>query len=106
RQLDLAHEANLAAWYSSALLLMGGVIALIVAWLTSLRPTAPGWKQGTPVLAWALVGAMLVALSADEVSQFHEWTGNRVPHHLGANETVLGLHTGFRWLLVLAPFIA
>lgn len=104
RQLDLAHEANIAAWFSSVLLVLAGVMALIMAWLSWLKDASPAARR-LPVLAWLAVGAMMVGLSADEVAQVHEWVGNRVPHHLGAEETVLGLNHTFRWLLILAPFI-
>lgn len=105
RQLDLAHEANVVAWYSSSLLLLGGVTAAILAWLWSVAPAPFTWRRRLHIGGWLLIGMMLIGLAADEVAQVHEWLGNRVPHHVGAGETVLGLTRAFRWLIVLAPLI-
>lgn len=106
RQFDLRLEANLAAWYSSALLLLAGVAAWLLGWCGALAEAPAARSRRTRILGWLLIGGMLVALAADEVAQVHEWIGQRIPEHMGMSRSVLGLDAAFRWLLVLAPFIA
>jgi hypothetical protein len=63
--LDLSHENDVAAWFSGMLLLLAALHAL------------DGFRrlQSTDVksaIAWLLIAAMLVVLSADEVGSLHE----------------------------------
>jgi hypothetical protein len=68
-QLNLERESNFAVWYSSALLLMGGGAALLVAF--SPRPPMAGAKLSNGVDD----RHSLVALSVDAVEEFRERIG-------------------------------
>jgi hypothetical protein len=62
---NLNGEANLPAWYTSAQLLLAAVPFFVTAFAVRPDPAAPRWL-------FALGGAGLVFLSADEIVGFHE----------------------------------
>jgi hypothetical protein len=62
---NLDGEANVPAWYTSAQLLLAAVPFLVTAIAIRPDPAAPRWL-------FALGGAGLVFLSADEIVGFHE----------------------------------
>lgn len=101
RMLDLTTEGNLAVWYSSSLLLLTGLTAVLnsrmmPADLSRIRR----WAHAG---GWLLVAALLFMLSGDEVAQVHENLVtlrdqmNRVPRPSGG----IGA-----WIPLLAPFVA
>ena len=97
-QLDLTTESVLATWYSSILLLVAGAVAL----LNSQSGHFSGWQKWLSRIGWALMGCVLIGLSADEVAQIHEslahlsnLTGEGVPRREGAGD----------WIPLMLPFI-
>ncbi|MEW6129343.1 MAG: hypothetical protein AB1757_20045 [Acidobacteriota bacterium] len=101
QQVDLRNEANLATWYSSAILFL----AAIVAWLNS-RTTSPFTKlKWTHRLAWLLIAAVLMAISISETAKIHEnlvAVLNRQP--IGQLQNYFQEGAG-DWIFVLLPFI-
>lgn len=102
REFDLKLEGNLAAWYSSALLLVTGLGAMGVGQrMRRAGGSRPAW------VLWWVAAAFFVGLSADEVAQLHERVGRAFARHVGP---VRGLTDGasavFAWLVALAPLIA
>jgi hypothetical protein len=96
---DLKLEANVAVWYSSTLLFVTGIAALLVAAQTPARPRHLKF-------AWVLAALVFTGLSVDEAAQLHEAVGR-----IFTRETseVPGLAWGitgdFGWLVALAPLI-
>jgi hypothetical protein len=89
QQLDLDRECNFATWLSSVQAGMVGFVSVLL-FLQSRRRE------------WWLVGLGWMALSADELCQFHEWTGaiiSRSGFHLGA------LGPPYPWVIVAGPFL-
>jgi hypothetical protein len=76
RLFDVNGEANLPAWFSSALLLGG---ALLAAVLSALVGRAGGRDAGW----WAGLAAVLSLLSLDEVASLHERLGDPAARVLG-----------------------
>jgi hypothetical protein len=69
-RLDLTTESNLAVWYSSSLLLVTGLTAVINSLMTPVDAgQARRWMN---TAGWLLVAALLFMLSGDEVAQLHE----------------------------------
>ena len=102
RQADLTLEANLATWCSSVQLLITGLVALLAARHEDRRV----WGQPLPRVAWLVFGVGLVVLSADEVSQTHEYVGGTI-----SAESVVVQHLteggfGYGWLVAALPVIA
>ena len=102
-QLNLELEGNVAVWYSSALLLMGGGAALLVAF--SPPPRMLGARPYR--LVWMSVAAFFLALSVDEVEEFHERVGRWFTAEFGTVPVLTdgGYHV-FAWVLALLPLIA
>lgn len=103
-QLDLRGEGNVAAWYSSAQLLLVAAAALAAAWIVPAGRGVLGHR-----VVWCGASAIALALSADETSQLHEWAGLRYESTFSAQSAVaatVGLSGVYLWLLVLAPLIA
>ena len=100
-QLDLKKEANLATWYSSAQLLLTGMVALWIAWLGP----APGGPRLVHRLGWIGIGLLMIGLSADEVAQLHEWTVHRQIAYFGEDLWIIRRLGLGGWLLMLSPFI-
>ncbi|MBI3948488.1 MAG: hypothetical protein HY321_21420 [Armatimonadetes bacterium] len=92
-QINLDHEAVFGSWYPSALLLALGWVALL--------QFAAGRGWWTARFGWLALALLATALSASEVSQFHEILGRSFKSHVGG--TLLGMRT--QWPIVLSPFI-
>ena len=102
-QLNLELEGNFAVWYSSALLLIGGGAALLVAFSPPPRMVAAKSYR----LVWATVAAFFVALSVDEVDEFHERIGRWFTSEFGTLPVLTdGGYNVFAWIVALLPFIA
>lgn len=89
QQLDLDRECNLSTWMASVQAGMVAFTALLL-WLQSGRRP------------WLLVALGCLALSADELCQFHEWIGAVVARS--------GFHLGpmgppYPWVIVLGPVL-
>ncbi|RAK60117.1 hypothetical protein DJ021_10020 [Phenylobacterium hankyongense] len=72
---DLNGEANIPAWWSSAQLMVAGVIVALVV-LRNFRTDRRSW-------AVAALSAMLILFSMDETASFHERLGQFIDGHLG-----------------------
>jgi hypothetical protein len=97
-QFDLKNERNIATWYSSGLLLMAGLAAL----LNIKAVVASGWQKRALRAGWALVAAVCIWLSADETAMIHEtlaplikFTSQDAKVRVGAGD----------WIPILLPFI-
>ena len=65
RQFDLNAEGNLAAWFSSFLLICSAALCLVVAQVRDLR--------GLPLARrWAALAAFFLLMAVDETSQLHD----------------------------------
>ncbi|UCD74832.1 MAG: hypothetical protein JSV91_13725 [Phycisphaerales bacterium] len=104
-QLSLRDEGTLATWYSSALLLAAGFVALLNA-----RYVAPNSaKPRTQTIGWAILALVLIGLSADEICQVHEWIGGALNRQLAVSAGTAEskpLPASTAWLLALCPVIA
>ncbi|HEV7461947.1 MAG TPA: hypothetical protein VGN78_15525 [Solirubrobacteraceae bacterium] len=72
-RFDTAEEGNLPTWFSGGLLLTAAALFLLIA--ATRRAAGAGWAG-----RWALLGAVFVYLSADEVGQIHEHTVKPLKH--------------------------
>jgi hypothetical protein len=100
-QLDMKDEGNLAAWYSSAQLLLVALLAGALACGTAPECGRVWLHRAT----WVGVAAIAMALSADETAQLHEWLGQRYDDRVGPNDVlsrVIGVSSVYKWLIVLA----
>ena len=100
-QLDLKDEGNLAAWYSSAQLLLLALSAGAIACCTEPSQGAVWLHRAI----WLGVAGIALALSADETSQLHEWLGQRYNDYTGEDDPIsraIGISSVYRWLIVLA----
>lgn len=68
---DVNHEANLTAWWSSGLLLLGAAGFTTVG----LVRRALGADRRRSLLAWLTPAALLATMSLDESTQLHEQAG-------------------------------
>jgi len=103
QQLDLTDEGNIAVWFSSAQLLIVGLVALMNGLL--IRPNHI--SSNLHRLVWFSAVIVMVGLSVDETAQIHEWLGERFSDVSGAEHSshMLGLSGGYTWLLLLSPLI-
>jgi hypothetical protein len=72
-RFDTAEEGNLPTWFSGGILLGAGALFFVIA---AARRAAGAARAGR----WALLGAVFVYLSADEVGQIHEHTVKPLRH--------------------------
>src|SRR4030095_3397220 len=102
-QFDLKLEGNFATWYSSALLLLAGGIALLIA----ASPAPATLRPAMYRMAWSTMALVFFALSVDETIEIHErigyWFTARVGAIPGFSEGGFGI---FGWVVALLPFIA
>lgn len=104
---DLDREANLPTWYSSLKLLLAAAAA-VACYLSEAaegETEAPRYRAG-----WLLVGAFLLALSADETGQVHETltdvlmsgpAGENFRAAFGATEA----SDSMLWVIVFSPLM-
>jgi len=102
RHFDPDGEANLFAWYSSLLLILVSISALMNFGLDSLRAETATWKR----YFWLWFCAVTLLLSLDEVATIHESIGKLVQRHLQTGSYAAGPNEiGKRWILAYAPGI-
>lgn len=67
-QLDLKIEQNVGTWYSSVILLVAGIMALLNCWY------GPATRRFRWLhhAGWSCIAFVLIALSADETATIHE----------------------------------
>ncbi len=95
-QLDLKREGVLAVWFSSALLLLAGMLALLSS---ATEPVATRFRR-TYKVGWLAVGFFFIALSADEIGQVHE----SVAPYLRSTGALVRVGAG-DWIILLFPLI-
>ncbi|KRC54074.1 MULTISPECIES: hypothetical protein [unclassified Nocardioides] len=88
RQFDLNAEGNLAAWFSSFLLLLSAGLCLLVARIRALRDEPLAGR-------WAAFAAFFLLMAIDETSQLHDLATRPVRNALGLDFGILY----FAWLL-------
>ncbi|MFJ6846967.1 hypothetical protein [Micrococcus luteus] len=93
---DVNHEANLTAWWSSGLLLLGAAGFTTVG----LVRRALGADRRRSLLAWLTPAALLAAMSWDESTQIHEHAGQLWEALPFAGENPL---PAFQWLILGVP---
>jgi hypothetical protein len=70
-EFNLGNENNLAAWYSSMLLITVGIVALSCYWID-----AEGTSARVPIkMGWLFISFFFVFLSLDELGSLHENAG-------------------------------
>jgi hypothetical protein len=72
-QFTLSSENTLATWYSSLLLLITGLLALICYLIAAPKNTATEKKRFR--LGWIIISCIFLGLSLDEIGSFHENAG-------------------------------
>jgi hypothetical protein len=102
QQIDLKNEANLAAWYSSMILLLAGLVALLNSHSAPRLPKLNWFYRN----GWILMALVFIYLSVDEVSQVHENLATildlRSQQSQGANYYV----GAGDWIPILLPVIS
>ncbi|MCO6415638.1 hypothetical protein JYK14_05530 [Siccirubricoccus sp. KC 17139] len=88
----LDEEGNLPAWWSSAKLLLAGLLLALVA-LRSRRVDRAGWMLG-------LLAAAFIAMSVDEVSGLHERAGVELDELIG-DRTGTAFHRTGLWVFAI-----
>ena len=88
---DLDAEANLPAWYQTALLLVSAVLLWVIG---ASRPATDGFRRHWKFLAW-----VFVYISADENASLHETMGFWISEHLGDSMGV------YAWLIPGIAFV-
>lgn len=96
RLFNISGEGNVAAWFSSALLLLCGVLAFAIA-------TFQGWFGKRRYLRhWQALSLVFLYISLDETAQIHEAAFRRLPELFGAEDLL-----DFAWVLfALLLFLA
>lgn len=97
RFIHLDSDQNFAAWYSSILLLVAGLISLECHLFR-----AP--SEAANRLTLLLFSLLLITLSADEISQFHEILGGYASKYIG----IAGKDFAHRsaWVWIGGPLVA
>jgi hypothetical protein len=101
RYIYLGDDQNVAAWYSSILLISAAALAL-ECWIVSRARGARGsWS-------FALVGGLLAAMSCDEIVRFHEGLGDVASRFYGAPTLAISRHAAWVWIggpVIIAAFV-
>lgn len=100
-QLDLKHERNVATWYSSCLLLLAAIAALINLQSNSHLPKASHARRA----GWAFVALILIGLSADETATIHETLAPLINFLNKGNQSGQVAQGAGDWILLLLPLI-
>lgn len=97
RQFNPNEEANLIAWYSSALLLLLAAMCAVHFCVRLDQPVRSAARYG-----WLLLCLLATALSFEETACVHEGVGHMV-HRLLPNH--IGMSSCHVWVLAYSPFI-
>ena len=102
RHFDLNAESNLFAWYSSLLLTLASITALLNFVLDSF-----GGRQTWRRYGWLWFSAVMLFLSMDEIATIHESIDEFTTSRLrgSATWTIWAAGYGRTWILVYAPGI-
>ncbi len=93
-KFDLNAEQSFNTWFSSTILLIGGVLAIVTG-LTERQARAPYW------IMWLILGVIFLGLSADEVVGLHEISGKYLKKHTDWSGVLY-----YRWVVIGALFAA
>jgi hypothetical protein len=91
-KFDLNAEQSFVTWFSSTILLIGGVLAILTGWVER-QARAPYW------IMWVILGAIFVGMSADEVAGLHEISGKYLKQHTDWSGVLY-----YRWVVIGAVF--
>lgn len=100
RFIHLDSDQNFSAWYSSVLLFVAGLISLECHLFR-----AP--SEAANKLTLLLFSLLLIALSADEIAQFHEILGGYASKYIGIADKDFAHRSAWVWIggpLVAATF--
>ncbi|MHB1416827.1 MAG: hypothetical protein ACYC1C_16395 [Chloroflexota bacterium] len=105
-QLNLGNEGVFAVWYSSAILLLVAIVAVLNFWGDqATRTDGVGWRRWLR-LGWLFLAAVGLFLSADETSQFHEGIGFLVGMFSSLRvEGITDYSSQYVWVLLFAPIM-
>lgn len=92
-RFDMNDENSLPQWVSQSSFLIGGGLAFLAAYLADKKPV----KR-----LWLLIGAVLMFLSFDDASAFHEFTLQTIHNELFVDTAPTILRNA--WLFI-APFV-
>lgn len=100
RFIFLGFDNNIAAWYSSILLAVAGLLSYECSLHAKIKKVTNHW----PFLIFAL---LLFFMSCDEIAQFHEIIGGLIAKYTGVSSKSFAQHTAWVWIggpIVLAIF--
>lgn len=98
-QLDLRAEFRVSVWYSSALLLLNGGMALLVGFTRTKVKLHPVLYRSV----WIGVASVFIYLSVDETLELHERVGRWFNSDVVAVPAMIEVYA---WVLALLPLIA
>jgi hypothetical protein len=96
RLLWVDQEGNLPTWFSSTTLLVGAILAIIIARTTR--------HDGRPHVSWHVLGGLLLVLAIDEVAGMHEILA-RYSGRAGGFGLFPDGGLTFGWVLLSMPFV-
>lgn len=96
RHIDLGSDTNMAAWFSSVLLALGGLIAIQCA-EKSKNVSGTSWE-------FYLLSMLLFAMSCDEIARLHETVFGDFAKLAGIHGQSFATHAA--WVWVGGPIIA
>jgi hypothetical protein len=102
-QFDLSSENNAAVWYSSALLFICSMLALVCFCIDSRR-----FKHGSPHLlnyGWIVFAGCFGLLSFDELGSIHEHIGNSLGFSDVGNTMIGGDNSGWILFYILVAMV-
>jgi hypothetical protein len=100
--IHLGYDDNFSAWYSSMLFVITGLISYSCFNVAKRENIRDG--------IWLLLfSVLLFALSADEISRFHEILGGYLSDRMGVSEQKYAQHSNWVWVggpIVIGVFVA
>lgn len=96
RSIHLGYDDNIPAWYSSMLLLVAALVGLECYQVGNSRKISGTWT-------FLLFSGLLVLLSCDEITRFHENVGHVLTKSVGLDSSNLAKHSS--WLILGAPIV-
>lgn len=97
-QVNVDLEGNWATWCNSTLNLLTGLVALLVAWLSTHR------GQKSPNLGWILAAGIFIYLSMDDATGIHDGLAGKsgeLIDWLGITNPVIQDYKHSMWIVVL-----